>query len=765
MRQRKLRCFFFCLIILSAVFCTAAENTTPAVSPTEEDIDYSLLPDYAEASYAVLNGSTTSDELSALYPNAKLYPYDTLDDAVNGLADKKADYFIGNKSIVYNAARRNPDLIVIPGVLFDEEDGIVYPKGNSDLKNEIDKILRRYLDDGTMLRIIRHWIRSDNSDYVIEEVPQISNGPVLHAAIEAKDEPMCFLLDGKPAGLDIELINHIAYDLGMTLELDDIPFSDIFTEVAAGKYDLGISNIGITEMRKKQVDFSISYFNNPVMRLSRKDLITVQNDTSMEGLPDIKTASYAITAGGTYDTYIEEVLPDAEMMEYESLPEALYAVSQGKTDYLMDEKTNIIPFLRENKGITLLPKVYFYDYWAAAFAKGNKELSEKVADIITEFQQDGTLNEMITRWTRNPAPAKYTMPAIPEVSNGPELRIVTCSTIVPGSFIQDGQLIGMDIELGRRIAYRLGMKAVFYNVESSAVLTGVVMGKYDMGLASICRTPERELAVDFSPDYFKCPVVLAVNTKRYNQAHAENKPELSRHISLNDIGTSFKRTFIEESRWKMYLHGICTTILVSLCAGLFGTLLGILICAQKRSPYKGLRKTAQIYILIIQRMPMVILLMILYYLVFGKSSLSAVWVGIIGFILNFSAKIAEILDISIDSIDKGQLEAARASGFNQSQVFRNIIVPQTEARMLPIYKSEFISLIKETAVIGYISAEDLTKVGDIIRARTYEAFFPLITSAVIYFLLTYILTNFLDILQKQIKISRLNRKLKGVSVQ
>ena len=141
---------------------------------------------------------------------------------------------------------------------------------------------------------------------------------------------------------------------------------------------------------------------------------------------------------------------------------------------------------------------------------------------------------------------------------------------------------------------------------------------------------------------------------------------------------------------------------------------------------------------------MVVLLMILYYVVFGKSGINAIWVGVIGFSLNFAAYTSEILRSGIESIDGGQREAALALGYSENQAFYKFIFPQASVRQLPVYRGEIISLLKNTSIVGYIAIQDLTKMGDIIRSRTYEAFFPLIATAIIYFILAWIISLILN---------------------
>ena len=149
------------------------------------------------------------------------------------------------------------------------------------------------------------------------------------------------------------------------------------------------------------------------------------------------------------------------------------------------------------------------------------------------------------------------------------------------------------------------------------------------------------------------------------------------------------------------------------------------------------------------------------------SGISAVWVAVIGFTLNFGAYVSEILRSGIDSIDGGQREAAIALGYTENRAFFKFVFPQAALRQLPVYRGEIVSLLKSTSIVGYIAIQDLTKMSDIIRSRTYEAFFPLIAVAIIYFILAGILTTVVNRLGKGIDPRRRKREdiLKGVTAQ
>ncbi len=204
--------------------------------------------------------------------------------------------------------------------------------------------------------------------------------------------------------------------------------------------------------------------------------------------------------------------------------------------------------------------------------------------------------------------------------------------------------------------------------------------------------------------------------------------------------------------------GLKTTVLISVLATLFGSLLGALICYMRMSPRLLLNLPARIYINVLRGMPVLVLLMLIFYVVFASVNISPVLVAVIAFGMNFGAYVAEIYRAGIQSIDRGQSEAGTSMGFTRLQTFLYIVLPQTIQRILPVYKGEFISLVKMTSIVGYIAVQDLTKASDIIRSRTFDAFFPLVMVAILYFLISWILMLALEYLERRTDPKQRRRK-------
>ena len=237
--------------------------------------------------------------------------------------------------------------------------------------------------------------------------------------------------------------------------------------------------------------------------------------------------------------------------------------------------------------------------------------------------------------------------------------------------------------------------------------------------------------------------------------------------AFKEFKDEFTNNFINDDRYKLLLQGLGNTMIITLCALMMGIVIGTLVAAVRSTYDKNvesyrlyggffgkfmsvLNSICKIYLTIIRGTPVVVQLLIMYFIIFAGSK-SDLTVAIVAFGINSGAYVAEILRGGIMSVDAGQFEAGRSLGFNYFQTMIHIIIPQMFKSSLPALCNEFISLLKETSVAGYVPIVELTKAGDIIRGRTYSAFMPLIAVALIYLTIVIILTKLVGLLERRLR--------------
>lgn len=233
---------------------------------------------------------------------------------------------------------------------------------------------------------------------------------------------------------------------------------------------------------------------------------------------------------------------------------------------------------------------------------------------------------------------------------------------------------------------------------------------------------------------------------------------------MQDFITKFQFVFLEKDRWTLLLNGLGVTLLITLCAAIIGIFLGFIVAIMRAShdTTSGLRPfpnalmkignfIANIYLTIIRGTPVVVQLLILYFVIFTSPNADKIVVSIIAFGLNSGAYVAEIVRSGIMSIEKGQMEAGRTLGFSYTQTMLKIVLPQAFKNVLPSLGNEIIVLLKETSVAGYIAVADLTKAGDSIRSTTYSSFFPLFAVALIYLAVVMVLSWLVSLLERRLR--------------
>ena len=331
------------------------------------------------------------------------------------------------------------------------------------------------------------------------------------------------------------------------------------------------------------------------------------------------------------------------------------------------------------------------------------------------------------------------MPPPPSGAPKGVLKYATVPQLEPFTFLRNGQVVGYDIEVAQRIAEKLGYALEPVIMDWGGYLDAIASGKVRFGVGCTTVTEERKQKVLFSEPNYKGGVAVIVGKAPETGTDTDAKEWFVR--TGKELATSFDRTFVREDRWKLILDGLKVTVLITVLAAALGTVLAFGVCAMRRSKNRFLSLLAQGYIALMQGMPILVILMILYYVIFAKIDIDAIIVAVIGFALIFAAYAGEMFRSGINSIPKGQAEAALA------QVLR---------RILPIYRGEFVSMLKMTSIVGYIAIQDLTKMSDIIRSRTSEAFFPLIATAIIYFAAAHLLASVLTYLE--FRLDPLNRR-------
>lgn len=468
----------------------------------------------------------------------------------------------------------------------------------------------------------------------------------------------------------------------------------------------------------------------------------------MAKLEDLANKRIGIYSGTVYDKFVVDNFPAATPMRYKDQADLILAIKGEKIDAAILNYAAAKIMLKANPEVGILTDQVLSLPIGIGFNKNNPALREQFNAFLRAGKADGSIDTMYKKWFETDLDT-VKMPKFASIPNGRTIKAGVAIGDLPSSGLIDGEYVGFDIELLQAFAQKEGIKLEFVSLEFGALIASLSSGKVDMIADCISITPERQKQIDFSDAYME-DKTAAIALKR-NIAHLKNS-------DLTDAGSrsfwggltqSFYSNILQEHRYMLILEGLQVTLIISVFSLLFGTLLGAFICFLRMSSRKVFREGAKLYISLMRGIPVLVLLMLTYYVIFAKTNISPVLVAVIAFSVNFAAYVAEMYRSAIESIDKGQTEAGIAGGFTPAQTFFYIVMPQAMIRVLPVYKGELISLVKMTSVVGYVAVQDLTKASDIIRSRTFDAFFPLIMSAVLYFMISWGLLQVLEVFEKR----------------
>jgi len=447
-------------------------------------------------------------------------------------------------------------------------------------------------------------------------------------------------------------------------------------------------------------------------------------------LEELSGRHIGMQVGTVFDTFLMEAIPDVKIDYYNTFPDEISALKASKLDGVACLESTIIQVQIQDKEIAYIDKAIGTVPLGFVFPKNEKgkQLSEQMSEFLTAMHESGELDRLKDVWNGSDESLKVVGDYRSLSAENGTLTFVTEGTFPPFDYYREGELVGYDVDMAIRFCKEYGYGIELKDMNFDALMPAIQSGKCDFGASGIAITGERAEKVYFSePDYYNNAYVAVLAVDKGGGS------------VISSLRNSFYRTFIKEHRYRLFLKGTMATLAITILSILFGTVLGFILYMWCRKGGKPANMITRFCVWLVQGMPGIVLLMLLYYVVFGRTAVSGMSVAVTGFTLIFAASVYSMILAGVNAVDHGQTEASYALGFTDTQTFFGIILPQAAWHFMPAYKAEIVSLIKATAVVGYIAVQDLTKMGDIVRSSTYEAFLPLIAVAAIYFVLAGIL--------------------------
>lgn len=746
-------------LFLALTFFSCSSGEKGAKDGRTESFKLNEQTDLNNLSIGVLLGSTHDAFCTKTYPNAEIKRFDQSADIIIALQTGTCDVVMMDNSTAAFSINENPEIGFLKENVYTEPFGFGFR--DPQLCNKFNSFLKELREKGELDRIYNIWEKED-SLAVLPTIPDKKYDGVLNVYTTGVMVPVSYMRNGELVGNDVDLAIRFALTQNLKPVFTTVTFSSLIASIASSKADIIACGITITEERAKQVIFSDVYYESKSSILALNKNIDKNKDKAVDLTDYVKGKRIGVLMGSTQDSYALHHFTESTICRIDMISDLKMMLQSGQCDAILISKECATFLAEDHSNFTCFEDDLLSDTLSIGFPLEKPEMVNEFNAFIDEMRKSGEYDDIYDRWIRNAEDSE--MPVIANSGKNGKITIGTTAESMPFSFFKDGKVAGFDIELMCRFAAKLEMTPDFYICNFSGLIPSIQTGRTDLIANCIMVTPERSEQVLFSQGYITVSTILVVN----NQNLSESEGADAENILVSDgsngssaghkiagwvasVKNSFYNNIIREKRYMLLWDGLKVTVWISILSALLGTLLGGVVCFMRMSNNMIIRSIAKIYIDLLRGTPQVVLLMIMFYVVFASSDMSGALIASITFAMNFAAYTSEMFRTSIESVGKGQTEAGIAMGFSKVKTFVYIILPQAARHVIPVYKGEFISLVKMTAIVGYIAVQDLTKASDIIRSRTFDAFFPLIVVAVLYFVLARILGRLLDFVSFKIQ--------------
>ncbi len=709
----------FSALLLFAMLCI---NTACGQPPDEQE---SKSTQFDTSTIAVAGGYSHEEETHRRFPDANILKVVSIADVVLMVMSGKADYGVLDLPVARTVVESNLDLeIVADSTLFAKQIVAGFSPNNSALLAEFNIFIKEFVNSETFEDIIFRWREGHGG--ALPNIPTLDEGKILNIGVDSESPPYCMSKRGELHGISVEIIKHFALDCGYQLRLHDMSSEALEASLAAQKLDATLT--GHTKSQQsKTLLYSYVYYTVPVVMISRVEKILKATDNNEKySIDNLSKSTIAVAVGSSHEYFVTKYFTDAEIIRVNSFSEVYPRVRSQGVRYGVLDMPLLVDIASKHRDVDIVDDNLFTIDIGVAFAKENDELRDEFNRFYWSFKGSKTYKDMVSRWLVDGSGGK--IPHIEQAQSDKVLRLGTCTMSPPNSLLIDNVIEGFEIELIRHFALENGYRLEIYDMSIGLVVPSLEAGRIDMIAAGLCITEARQRRVLFSDPHQK----IAAGVFQVTDQIDDVKQSL-----FSSIKDSFYNNLIRESRYEQIGDGLMVTIKISLLAILLGSVLGCWVYGCASSSHHIVRWCGIGYITLIRGIPVLVLLMLNFYLVFSKSALPPIAVAVVTFALSFAADIADRLRAIIK---KGELQSL-------GQIFTLCRLN----RIVPAYKSEAVSLIKSTSIVGYIAMEDVTRVSYVIRSGTFDAFFPLILTAIIYFVLSYLFSLLIDILISQYK--------------
>ena len=694
---------------------------------------------------AILRGSKYASECKDLLPNSKTMLAEDPESACAMLISNKCDSILMEEPLARSCTALHPELKT--AAIIKRES---YSFAAKDNRFQIDRILTELKQSGELDAMIAKWCSADpeKQDFNKERdnTPRL-NGTLKYATTPGPT-PLCFMgSDGTLLGLEIEIMRRVAAENGTDIQIIPVRRDMLLEMTLSDQIDVVGGMLSIDEGNDERILFSEPYYEGGAALVTRTPHDEyVLGITKLSQLAGKRVGVLAYTFAASE---LDKKLPQAIPYYTNEEKDMFYLLGTGSLDAFLIDETHARMQLPSYPKFTRIPeKISDMDY-AFFFPSGNRELCKAFSNQIISMKNTGDLKSLQDKWMSSNMNGAALLPANQDAPNG-VLRMGVLVDRVPFSFLRNGELTGYALDVARKAAAAMGKSVEFVKLNPNRIEEALLGGTVDFVATEVTQKNTSSGKLVYSEPYYNGGIVAIVPDKMNTQKVSMGLKQRIVYI-LKDQAISMYRSLWKNNHMRQILGGFKITLIITASAVFFGTILGIPLCLLRRSRRKRISIPADIVCMLLYNIPILILLMGMYYVVLRRFGFRPLTAAIVIFILRFMAASCRLFMTTMEHIGGVQIDAARALSIRPVTFFRRIILPQAALRLAKPFREEIIRLVELTTVVGYISVWDLTKVVDWIRVSTYESFYPIVFATLLYFLLALFLIAVISLFGRKLE--------------
>ena len=710
-------------------------------------------PQELAGSYAaILAGSKYAAECKDMLPNTKFVLADSRESACALLSSNKIDSILMEEPLARTCTALYPE-IQIASVIKREAYSSALPQG-SPLSRAINRVLAELKNSGELEDFASKWCSAEPEKQEFEKLFERDDTPmvngVLRYATTPGATPLCFMgEDGTMLGMEIEIIRRAAHEFGMDLQIIPVRHDMLLDLLRSGQIDMAGGMLSPDAGNTDNIEFSEAYYDGGAALVTN-----IPHDEYVFGitrLGQLAGKRVGVLPFTFAATQLDEKLPEAIPFYAGQERDLFYLLGTEKIDAFVISEPRAREFLPDYPQFIQIPEFITRVDYSFFFPVEKRAVCEAFSRQIRAMKKNGTLKAIQNEWL-SPKNSKAELPQDGYDAPNGVLRMGVMIEREPFSYLRDEKLVGYDLETALRAAAAMGFGIEFVRLNPEEFEQALADGRVDFAAAElVARTTSSGKLVYTEPHYNGGIIAIVPDKSKNQRVHMALIPQIK--FFLKEQSFSLHRSLWKDNHMRHILGGFKITLIIAVSAVFCGTLLGIPLCMLRQSKRKIVSIPADIVCALLYNIPILILLMGLYYVVFRRFGFSPLSAAIAIFILRFTASSCRLYMTTLDHIGGVQLDAARALCLRRFTFFRRIIIPQAAAYLAKPFREEIIRLVELTTVVGYVSVWDLTKVVSWIRARTYESFFPIAFATLLYFNLSMFLIAVISFLSKKLEVS------------